>query len=35
MLGLTLAPVTGEMIARLVLDGGDPRLEALDPARFS
>jgi len=35
MLGLTLAPVTGEMIARLVLEGGDPRLEALHPARFS
>jgi D-amino-acid dehydrogenase len=35
MLGLTLAPVTGEMIARLVLDGADPRIEALSPARFS
>jgi D-amino-acid dehydrogenase len=35
MLGLTLAPVTGEMIANVVLDGGDPRAEALSPARFS
>jgi D-amino-acid dehydrogenase len=35
MLGLTLAPVTGEMIANLVLEGGDPRIEALSPARFS
>jgi D-amino-acid dehydrogenase len=35
MLGLTLAPVTGEIIARHVLEGGDPRIEALSPARFS
>jgi D-amino-acid dehydrogenase len=34
MLGLTLAPVTGEMIANLVLGGGDERLGALSPARF-
>jgi D-amino-acid dehydrogenase len=34
MLGLTLAPVTGEMIANLILEGGDPRIEALSPARF-
>ena len=34
MLGLTLAPVTGEMIAKLVLEGADPRVEALSPARF-
>jgi D-amino-acid dehydrogenase len=35
MLGLTLAPVTGQIIARLVLEGGDPRTEALSLARFS
>jgi D-amino-acid dehydrogenase len=35
MLGLTLAPVTGEMIARHVLGGGDPRIEALSPTRFA
>jgi len=35
MLGLTLAPVTGQMIARHVLEGGDPRIEALSPARFA
>lgn len=34
MLGLTLGPVTGQMIANLVLEGGDARLEALSPARF-
>ncbi|NIP61043.1 MAG: FAD-dependent oxidoreductase, partial [Gemmatimonadetes bacterium] len=34
MLGLTLAPVTGEMTANLVLAGGDPRLEHLSPSRF-
>ena len=34
MLGLTLGPVTGEIIANLVLRGGDPRLEHLAPARF-
>lgn len=34
MLGLTLAPVTGEIIARHVIDGADPRTEALSPARF-
>jgi D-amino-acid dehydrogenase len=35
MLGLTLGPVTGEMIANLVLGGGDPRLEGLSPNRFA
>lgn len=35
MLGLTLAPVTGEMIANHILGGGDPRIEALSPARFA
>lgn len=34
MLGLTLGPVTGEIIARMVLEGGDPRAEGLSPARF-
>lgn len=34
MLGLTLGPVTGKIIANLVLQGGDPRLEHLTPARF-
>jgi glycine/D-amino acid oxidase-like deaminating enzyme len=34
MLGLTLGPLTGEMIANLVLDGGDPRLEGISPERF-
>ena len=34
MLGLTLGPVTGEMIANLVLDGGDRRLEGITPERF-
>jgi D-amino-acid dehydrogenase len=34
MLGLTLAPVTGEMVANLVLGGGDARLDPLSPARF-
>lgn len=35
MLGLTLAPVTGEMIANHVLGRGDTRLEGLSPARFA
>jgi D-amino-acid dehydrogenase len=35
MLGLTLAPVTGEMIANLVLEGGDGRIAGLSAARFS
>ncbi len=35
MLGLTLGPVTGEMIARHVTGEGDDRLEGLSPARFS
>ena len=34
MLGLTLGPVSGEIIAGLVLDGSDPRIEGLSPARF-
>lgn len=34
MLGLTLAPVTGEMIAKHVLEGDEPRIEALSPVRF-
>lgn len=34
MLGLTLAPVTGELIANLVLEGGDERLGGVTPARF-
>jgi len=35
MLGLTLAPVTGEIIARHVLEGGDPRTADLSPQRFA
>jgi D-amino-acid dehydrogenase len=35
MLGLTFAPVTGQMIARLVLGQGDERLAGLSPARFA
>jgi D-amino-acid dehydrogenase len=35
MLGLTFAPVTGQMIARLVLGEGDARLEGWSPARFA
>lgn len=35
MLGLTLGPVTGEMIANLVLRGGEARLEGLSPNRFA
>lgn len=34
MLGLTLAPVTGEMIANHVLGRADPRLEGVSPGRF-
>ena len=34
MLGLTLAPVTGEMIANQVLGREDPRLQGVSPARF-
>jgi D-amino-acid dehydrogenase len=34
MLGLTLGPVTGEMIAKLVMEGNDPRLGPLSPSRF-
>ena len=35
MLGLTLGPVTGQMVANLLLEGGDPRLDALSPGRFA
>jgi D-amino-acid dehydrogenase len=34
MLGLTLAPVTGQMIANHVTEVADARLEGLSPARF-
>jgi D-amino-acid dehydrogenase len=34
MLGLTLGPVTGQMIANQVLLGGDHRIAALSPERF-
>ncbi|HUF76774.1 MAG TPA: FAD-dependent oxidoreductase [Longimicrobiales bacterium] len=34
MLGLTLAPVTGAMIANHVLGRPDPRLEGVSPGRF-
>jgi len=34
MLGLTLAPVTGEMIANQVLGRPDPRLAGVSPERF-
>ncbi len=34
MLGLTLGPVTGQMIANQVLLGGDHRIAALSPGRF-
>jgi D-amino-acid dehydrogenase len=35
MLGLTLASVTGEMIARHVMGESEPRLEGLSPERFA
>lgn len=35
MLGLTLGPVTGQMIANQLLRGGDARLAGLSPARFA
>ena len=35
MLGLTFAPVTGQMIARLVMGQTDPRLEGWSPSRFA
>ena len=35
MLGLTLGPVTGDIVANQVLDGSDPRAAHLSPARFS
>ncbi len=34
MLGLTLGPVTGEMIANHVLGRGDARIAGLSPGRF-
>lgn len=34
MLGLTLGPVTGEMVARVVMEGDDPRAGGLSPQRF-
>jgi len=35
MLGLTLGPVTGEIVASHVLGRDDPRIEGLAPARFA
>jgi glycine/D-amino acid oxidase-like deaminating enzyme len=35
MLGLTLGPVTGEIVANTVLGGGDSRIGPLTPARFA
>lgn len=35
MLGLTLGPVTGEIIANHVLGTPDVRIDALSPERFS
>jgi D-amino-acid dehydrogenase len=36
MIGVTMAPVTGELIAEMVVDGRDPRIAApFDPARFT
>jgi D-amino-acid dehydrogenase len=35
MLGLTFAPLTGLLIAQLVLGKRDPRLDGLSPARFA
>jgi D-amino-acid dehydrogenase len=34
MLGLTLGPITGEMIAREILDADEPQLKKLSPSRF-
>jgi len=34
MLGLTLGPVTGDMVANTILGPGDPRVEPLEPSRF-
>lgn len=34
MLGLTLGPLTGQMVANQVLGGEEPRLEGLSPDRF-
>ena len=35
MLGLTLGPITGDIVANQVLDGSDPRAANLLPERFS
>jgi glycine/D-amino acid oxidase-like deaminating enzyme len=35
MLGLTLGPVTGEIVANTVLGREDSRMEPLTPARFA
>lgn len=35
MLGLTLGPITGDILARQILDGDDPRAQGLLPARFT
>jgi D-amino-acid dehydrogenase len=35
MLGLTLGPVTGEIVSKQILDREDPRAEGLLPARFA
>ena len=34
MLGLTLGPITGQMIAREILDPDVPKLRKLSPDRF-
>lgn len=34
MLGLTLGPVTGQMLANLIIQGDEPRLSGLSPDRF-
>ncbi|GIS78757.1 MAG: hypothetical protein CM1200mP14_03230 [Gammaproteobacteria bacterium] len=34
MLGLTLGPITGQMIAREILDPDAPKLRKLSPDRF-
>lgn len=35
MLGLTLGPVTGEIVARCVMGAAEPRLAGLSPSRFA
>jgi glycine/D-amino acid oxidase-like deaminating enzyme len=34
MLGLTLGPITGQMIAQEILDTEEPKLRKLSPDRF-